>query len=287
MFSTLIEIGIILLFVLNIFLAKKTKRLDLLVIATVFAAFFENLHVVIFQNYMGGYYYSSQFIFDIYRVPLFIILAWGIIILNAYLIATRLTNKVAKLFLIPILVLMVDLALEFFAVKNGYWTWIGYDTTQGLFGVPASNFISWMLITIFLVFCYEELKEKWLVPIAAYILFVMAATAENAVVSMLGIDINQQVNVIWLMVIVFAAVTIILWNVKPKENMETRYVTVAIISSLMFYLFSALMLVMDTGFAKTIWPILVYTYVIELVVIVAVYYKKRNISSYFSRQNNR
>ncbi len=104
---------------------------------------------------------------------------------------------------------------------------------------------------------------------------------------MLGIDINQQANVIWLMVIVFAAVTIILWNVKPKENMETRYVTVAIISSLMFYLFSALMLVMDTGFAKTIWPILVYTYVIELVVIVAVYYKKRNISSYFSRQNNR
>lgn len=231
---------------------------------------------------MGGYYYSSQFIFDIYKVPLFIILSWGIIILNAYLIATRLTNKVAKLFLIPILVLMVDLALEFFAVKNGYWTWIGYETTQGLFGVPTSNFISWMLITIFLVFCYEELKEKWIVPIAAYILFVMAATAENAVVSMMGIDINQQINIIWVMVIVFAAMTITLWNVKPKEQVETRYATVAIISSLMFYLFSAFMLFMDTEFAKTIWPILVYTYIIELVVIIAVYYKKRSLKTFFT-----
>jgi uncharacterized membrane protein len=281
----MIEVGIILLFILNIYIAKKTKKLDLLIIATVFAAFFENLHVIIFQNYMGGYYYNTQFLLNLYKVPLFVILAWGIIILNAYLIATKLTNKVAKLFLIPILVVMVDFALEFFAVKKGYWVWIGYDAGQGLFGVPASNFISWMLITIALVFCYEELKEKWIVPIAAYILFVFMATAQNAVAGMLGLDFNEQVWLVFLLIALFATMTLVLWKIKPKEEVELRYLTLAVISTLMFYIFSAVMLLTETGFAKEIWPILTYVYLIELVVIIALNYDRIKNKRFFFKKS--
>lgn len=277
MFSALIEIGIILLFILNIYLAKKTKKLDLLIIATIFAALFENLHVIIFQNYMGGYYYSSQFLLNIYKVPLFIILSWGMIILNSYIIASRLTNKVAKLFLIPVLAVLADFALEFFAVKNGYWVWIGYDSTMGLFGVPASNFISWMLITLTLVFCYDEVKEKWLVPIAAYILFVLIATAQNAVVTMLGVDVNEQVWIVWMMIAVFATMTLVLWNLKPKENIEQKHVLIALASNLMFYIFSVVLLLSNKEFAKAIWPILAYVYLIEIVILIAANYKKRKI----------
>ncbi len=274
MFSLLIEIGIIALFILNIYLARKTKKLDLLIISTVFAALFENLHVLLFQNYIGGYYYSNQFLFFIYKVPLFVILSWGIIILNAYLIASRLTNKVARIFLTPILVVMVDFALEFFAVKQGYWTWIGYEATQGLLGVPANNFISWTVITLMLIFSYEFLKEKWAVPIVAYILFAFSSTVMYMVVDSFRIDMNQQVAIIWILIVLLAAMTLALWNVKGKEEVKGNELRIASLSRAAYYIFSVVLIITYPSFAKSIWPILAYVYAIEIAILIATYYKK-------------
>ncbi|MFH1332318.1 MAG: carotenoid biosynthesis protein [archaeon] len=277
MFHLFVELGIILLFIFNIYIAKKTKKLDLLIIATVFAALFENLHVILFQNQVGGYYYSEQFLLFIYKTPLFVILSWGIIILNAYLIATKLTNKVGRIFLTPILVLLVDFALEFFAVKQGYWTWIGYDATQGLFGVPASNFISWMLITLALVFCYDELEEKWAVPIVAYILFVLIATGEAFIVDMLGIDPSQYTYLIWFIIISMLIATLALWKLKQKEEIKTKYLTLAVLSRAAYYIFALILVFSNAELSRTIWPIIIYVFLIEAAIIIAVYYKKRKI----------
>lgn len=274
MFSALIEVGIVLLFILNIYLARKTKKLDLLIIATVFAALFENLHVLLFKNYVGGYYYSKEFLLLVYKVPLFVILSWGIIILDAYLIATKLSNKVGRIFLVPVLAVMVDLVLEFFAVKQGYWTWIGYSSMQGLHGVPASNFISWMLITLALVFSYEQLKEKWIVPVVAYIIFVFMATVEVFIVDILRISLNQQVNIIWIMIALFMMFTLIFWKDRKKEKIKTEHLSLAFLSRSAYYLFGLLLILTNTNFAKTIWPILAYVYLIEIVVIIAVNYEK-------------
>lgn len=285
MLTLFIEIGVILLFILNIYLGKKTKKLDLLLIATIFAAFFENLHILLFQNYMGGYVYSNEFLFLIYKTPLFVILSWGIIISNAYIIATKLTNKVARIFLVPILVVMVDFALEFFAVNQGYWTWMGYESTQGLFGAPASNFISWMLITLALVFCYEQLKEKWAVPVVAYILFALMSTGLYIITDSFRLDIQQQVHIIWAIIIIFAAITLSLWNIKQKEEVKTRHVSLALLSISAYYIFSVFLTLTDLEFARTIWPILAYVYITGIAIMIAVYYKKRKIrfiSSFFS-----
>lgn len=287
MFSTLIEIGIIALFILNIYLAKKTKKLDLLVISTIFAALFENLHVILFQDYTGGYYYSNQFLFLIYKVPLFIILSWGIIILNAYLVATKLTNKVARIFLTPVLVIMIDFALEFFAARQGYWVWVGYNETQGLFGVPASNFLGWILITLTLILCYEEIEEKWIVPIVAYILFVFITTAESFMIGMLGIDINQQTNIVWGMIALLLALTVIFWNVKQKEEVEDKHVKTALISRLVFYVFSIVSAITNKEIANMVWPILAYAYAAEALMWIATNYEKwkrknKTISSFSS-----
>jgi hypothetical protein len=278
LFSLLIEIGIILLFILNIFIARKAKKLDLLIIATVFAALFENLHVFLFQNYTGGYYYSSEFLVSIYKVPLFVILSWGIIIVDAYIIATKLTNNVARIFLVPILAVIADLALEFFAVQQGYWAWIGYGPMQGLFGVPASNFISWMLITLALVFTYEQLKEKWAVPIMAYTLFVIMSTGVYIISGLLNLDENQQVYIIWAMIILFSSVTLALWAVKPKEELKVKDVYPSVISTGFFFMFSILLAITNPTVTAAILPILVYVYLIELIVVIAsCIYKKRKI----------
>ncbi len=273
----MIEIGVILLFILNVYLAKKTKKLDLLIISTIFAALFENLHVILFQNYIGGYYYSEEFLILVYKTPLFVILSWGIIILNAYLIATRLTNKVARVFLTPILVVMVDLALEFFAVRQGYWTWVGYESTQGLFGVPASNFIAWMLITLAIVFTYDQLKERWIIPIAAYILFVFMSAGLYFTIQFLKLDANGQVYFVWALIMLFAALTLVFWNIKGKEEINSKHLIIASISRASYYIFSAFLILSNTEFAKSIWPILAYVYVIEVGILVAPYYKKRKI----------
>ncbi len=280
----MIEIGVILLFILNIYLAKKTKKLDLLIISTIFAALFENLHVILFQNYIGGYYYSEEFLILVYKTPLFVILSWGIIILNAYLIATRLTNKVARIFLTPILVVMVDLALEFFAVRQGYWTWVGYESTQGLFGVPASNFIAWMLITLAIVFTYDQLKERWIIPIAAYILFVFMSAGLYFTIQFLKLDANGQVYFVWALITLFAALTLVFWNIKAREEINSKHLIIASISRVSYYIFSVFLILSNTEFAKSIWPILAYVYVIEVGILVAPYYKKRKIkiTSFFS-----
>ncbi|MEM4245111.1 MAG: carotenoid biosynthesis protein [Candidatus Nanoarchaeia archaeon] len=274
MFSTLIEIGIIALFIINIFLAKRTKKLDLLIISTIFAAFFENLHVILFQNYQGGYYYED-FLLMVWKTPLFVILSWGIIILNAYLIATKLTNKKSRVFLIPVLALMVDLALEFFAVKQGYWTWIGYSHNMGLHGVPASNFISWMLITLALVFSYEQVKQKWLVPIVAYIMFAFMSTILYVIVDTLRLDVNQQAAIIWVMIILLMALTLLFWKKKDKEKIKTKDLNLAFISRGAFYAFAMVLITANLEFAKTIWPVLSYVLLTELVIFIAAYYKKR------------
>jgi len=276
--ALLIEIGTILLFILNIYLAKKTKKLDLLIISTVFAALFENLHVIMFQNYIGGYYYSNEFLLNLYKVPLFVVLSWGIIILNAYLIATKLTNKVARIFLVPLLVVMVDFAFEFFAVKQGYWTWIGYDSTMGLLGIPASNFISWITITWALIFFYEEVREKWIIPAAAYIFFVFMSAGLYFITGFLRIDINQQVYILWMLIILFASITLALWKIKGREDVKQSYLLLATLSRSAFFIFSVILVFTNREFAGGIWPILAYVYLIEFSVTVATYYKKRKIN---------
>ena len=86
----------------------------------------------------GVYSYNSD-LFLLLGVPIFIPLAWFVLIKGTYL-------GLRQIFLSAFFILMFDIVLELFAVKNGMWLWD--NAKSGLFPAPIINYISWFVISI-------------------------------------------------------------------------------------------------------------------------------------------
>lgn len=152
--SILVEIPIVSLFTLFIiYLIKKDrKNLKLVFYLIIYAFLFENLSIILSENGLGGYFYNSEFIF-VGHVPLFVILSWSMIIYSSMLITDSFSfSNSSKPFVDALLTVLVDLSVDVPAIRLGFWTWIGYSSYDGWFGVPANNFIGWLLISF--TFCY-------------------------------------------------------------------------------------------------------------------------------------
>ena len=251
--NLIIEFTILILYSLTIYTAKKIKKLDLLLLATLFAVIFENIHAVIFKNIEGGYFYDTSFLL-IYKTPLFVILAWGMIIFISYLIATKLTKtKLQRLFLTPLLAVLIDFAIDPFAVKIGYWTWIGYLPTEGFFGVPALNFIAWYLVTLSFLTTYEYLPIKnkiikyiSIIPIS-YIIF--AIIMNLLVIPRALLNFQKEYDIYALIIFFIITILLFIYTLKKKtqrhrKDFKQKTIVHAIILRWIFYLFAIILIVM-------------------------------------------
>ncbi|MBW2967592.1 carotenoid biosynthesis protein, partial [Candidatus Woesearchaeota archaeon] len=156
-----IEFAMILLFLIVLFdaiysFAENKKKLLLLILAFVYALVFENLNMYLAGGRLGAYFYSNEFIFFIFDTPLFIALAWASLIYTAMHISDMLNLKtLVKPFLDALLVVLVDLTLDVVAVRQELCTWVGYSHHHGWFGVPADNFIGWLLVVFTFSFLFR------------------------------------------------------------------------------------------------------------------------------------
>src|SRR3989338_1684184 len=149
-----IDLTIILAFLFCTYVAYRLKELLFLSMACIFAFLFENLHVYLFAGKEGGYYYATQTLM-ILQTPLYVILSWGLLLFTSWMLVSMFTNKkVHHIFLVPLITLLIDLALDPFAIRAGLWTWIGYLPHEGYFGVPAGNFLAWLIIAWSFMFCF-------------------------------------------------------------------------------------------------------------------------------------
>ncbi|KHO54135.1 MAG: hypothetical protein QT09_C0006G0055 [archaeon GW2011_AR18] len=176
-----IEVFIIILYFLILFLIRKDRyRVKILSLATIFAIIFENFNIYLSKNEVGGYFYNTNFMFYAFDTPLFVILSWGMIILSAMLITDKLNIKNKyKPFIDAILVLSIDLSVDVIAIREKLWYWNQYSLTEGFFGVPANNFIGWLLVAFVFCYVFRYLQEKnskneliyYTIPVISYLIF--------------------------------------------------------------------------------------------------------------------
>ncbi len=148
------EVGIVALFAFCAAVAWRKRQSDggrelsLLLSAALFATLFEDLNVRQLSG-RGSYFYNDKFLLDIDRVPVFIILAWAVILWGAMQISDAAPlPEVARVGSDGILAVMLDLGFDVTAIRHEFWTWRGFSFDEAWFGVPAGNFFGWLWVSL-------------------------------------------------------------------------------------------------------------------------------------------
>ena len=209
------EIGVALLFSLCFAFAWRNRKRDnaralgILVSAALFAALFENLNVLQIHG-RGSYSYNARFHVFIGQVPLFIILAWAVILWTAMQISDAAPlcrrDKIAwrTMACDAVLAVLLDLSFDATAIRHGFWNWHGVAFNQAWFGVPAGNFFGWMFVALTFSFCHRVLDwcvqtsklntqfRFWiqiiLLPPFAFVCYRLIENSNNAVLRLFGWD---------------------------------------------------------------------------------------------------
>jgi hypothetical protein len=124
------------------------RGLAQLISSALFAALFEALNVRQLSG-RGSYFYDDKFLLYIDRVPLFIILAWALILWGAMHISDAAPiSEAARVGCDAIFAVMLDLGFDVTAIRHEFWTWRGVAFDQAWFGVPAGNFFGWLWVSL-------------------------------------------------------------------------------------------------------------------------------------------
>lgn len=141
-FLYLFEFGTISTFFLILRKERMNKRLfEILILAFLFGMILESINAPVSQ----AYYYSEDFLFAVFNIPIAIGAGWAIVYYSTKKIAARFFNLqwFQKPFIMALLALGIDIILDPIAIRLGFWTWrIPLD--QEFFGVPYDNFVGWM-----------------------------------------------------------------------------------------------------------------------------------------------
>jgi uncharacterized membrane protein len=220
-----IEIAMMLLFLLCLAHAvkiydKNKKKLLLLVLAFIYAILFENFNMLLSKGNEGSYFYNPDFNLWIFNVPLFVALAWATLLYTAMLLSDMLKLKtLAKPFMDALHVIVIDMTLDIVAVRQGLWSWIGYSQNQGWFGVPADNFIGWLLVTFTFSFLFRYISRTdddminkttrteyyFLLPAFAYLAMLVMFSLVNLAEDVMKLTKAEELFMFWAIVIFFAA----------------------------------------------------------------------------------
>jgi putative membrane protein len=278
-----VEVALIALYILCLIhiLRKDKKMLPFFISSTFYAVLFENMNILLSYNNVGGYYYNSSFRFFIFHVPLFVVLAWSIIIYTSFKIASSLGLKKNSIpFTAALLVLLIDLAIDVIAIRLNYWFWIGYSFKDGYFGVPAGNFIGWLLVS-FTWFYFEQKfnpKRLWLkysfLPIISYLTFSLVFIFISLIESFLMLDKTEEFLLLGCFLIIFLS------QVKKGEERKPVEKTVYLLR-LPFYVFGLFFLIKQRMYEENVLLLLlsiIFT-VVEIALImgeIGVFAKKDN-----------
>jgi len=232
-----VEVGISAIFLLCITHSTKYKNQILLVSAIIYAFVFENFNIILSEGKTGSYFYNSGFL-TLWHTPIFIVLAWASIIYTAMLLSETLPVKKEYLpFLDALLVILIDLSIDVVAIRLGFWNWNGFSFNESYFGVPAGNFISWILIVFTFSFFTRKIGDmqikRWLkntaqifIFIPSYIAFGVFSVLLWLLSDSLKLSKFQQLFVFAALALIFLAA--ILLNLQPKKKKAKKPNIIAI-----------------------------------------------------------
>jgi uncharacterized membrane protein len=127
--------------------------------ACVYAVLFEHWNMLRYARVQGGYHYhTDSWLWICGDVPLYIPLAWSMILATSRALTDHLgLRRWARPFCDALLALLIDLSMDAVAIRLKFWYWHGVGWNDAFFGVPADNFVGWLLVS----FTFSALT-RWL-----------------------------------------------------------------------------------------------------------------------------
>ena len=118
--------------------------------AFLYAVLFEHWNMLRYAQVQGGYHYHvSSWLWVWGDVPLYIPLAWAFILATSRAITDQLRLPFwARPCSDALLALLIDASMDAVAIRLRFWYWHGVGLQEGFFGVPADNFLGWLLVTL-------------------------------------------------------------------------------------------------------------------------------------------
>jgi len=294
-----IEVAMIVLFLLVLADAIRQfnndkKKLLLLGLAFVYALIFENFNMLLSKGQAASYYYNPTFSLYIWQTPLFIALAWAALIYTAMHISDMLKLKtISKSFMDALLVIMIDLTLDIVAVRQNLWTWVGYSENMAWFGVPADNFIGWLLVTFMFSFLFRYITRKeddainkatrsefyFLLPAFAYLAMLLLFSLINLTEAAFKLTRSEELFLFFAMIVLFAAMLR-----KPEFPSDPLFASdnyttfVILLTRLLFYSFIIWSVVLMDLYLESpfIAIILVNTIIAEILIYMSIWRPKKD-----------
>lgn len=120
-----------------------------LVSACGYAILFEHWNMLRYAHSLGGYHYhAGSWLWVWGDVPLYIPLAWAFILATSRSLTDSLGLRPwARPFADALLALLIDVSMDAVAIRLKFWYWHGLSWNDGFFGVPADNFVGWLLVS--------------------------------------------------------------------------------------------------------------------------------------------
>ena len=122
---------------------QKNGKIIELVFALIFGVFLEWMTIQQLEAYQYG-----EFFLMLDGAPICIGLGWAVIIYNGMEFVKHLEMPdYARPFLVGMLALNLDLAMDAIAIRLGFWNWVIPLDSQW-FGVPWGNFWAWYIVVV-------------------------------------------------------------------------------------------------------------------------------------------
>ncbi|HLD21820.1 MAG TPA: carotenoid biosynthesis protein [Patescibacteria group bacterium] len=242
----IINIGIILLFAGLLLVINHNER-RMAFFAILYAILFENVNMLLSRGQIAGYSYNSQFVLCIFDTPLFVILSWSLLIVTGRILARQLFSTYWQQLLgATMLVLLIDLSIDIFAIRLQFWSWNGYTLQDGFFGVPSINYVGWFLVTLTFYIVYDVCKKRtllvWCTPAIAYILFLPLINGYNRLTQFFAIGKNNQIIIVFILFfLMYLILIIIAFRHRLRSSsfyIKNKKIQFSLLARYLFHLFS-------------------------------------------------
>lgn len=215
------------------------KVLELL-FALIFGVFLEWMTI----QQLEAYHYGDFFLM-VDGAPICIGMGWAVIIYTGMEFVKHLNMPdYARPFLVGLLALNLDLAMDAIAIRLGFWNWV-IPLDWQWFGVPWGNFWAWYIVVVSysgLIYWFRHLQKQrsnawfW----RAYPLFAfIGAAAILAVTNYIFANVFAKTELVsaMSMLLIILAGAVIIYVVKPKFSEDAFADRVILAVPLTFHLF--------------------------------------------------
>lgn len=207
------------------FRQSRQKVLEI-IFAFVFGVFLEWMTI----QQLEAYHYGDFFLM-LDGAPICIGLGWAVIIYSGMEFVRNLEMPdFARPFLVGLLALNLDLAMDAVAIRLGFWHWM-IDLNQQWFGVPWGNFWAWFIVVVsysaFIYWFRHKLSQRnssvleWIYPLISFLGAVLVLGITNYIFVYV-FSSTELVSALSMSLIILSG-AVVLYVVKPHFVQELHF----------------------------------------------------------------